>query len=112
MRLTLGLCVLLLAGCNGLALKNPPFIDAVTKGDKKLVERMLAEGADPNQKNERGDTALYYAGVTRRWDIAELLVRHGIDVNSRDNQGQTLLDLWRERKHQKGIDWLVKHGAK
>ena len=58
------------AGCIGIALvllvacgkkKAPEVIPAATKGNAPKVERLLGKGADPNERDSRGYTALMVA---------------------------------------------------
>lgn len=57
--------------------------------DRGEVVRLLAEaGADLNEQDEKGDTALH-----KVWDkeCAEALIQEGADVNARNNDGETPL---------------------
>jgi len=59
----------------------------------ELVELLLDKGADPNSKNENGETPLHKACYWNRIEIAKLLIERGADVDAKDVIGQTPLHL-------------------
>lgn len=61
--------------------------------EPELAERFLSLGADPNQRDPDGRTALFNAGSP---DVAEYLIAEGADVAVRDNQGRTVLFTCKE----------------
>jgi ankyrin repeat protein len=70
-----------------------PLIDRVIAGDAAGVKVLLDQGNDPNDTNmlDRHRRALQYAAASGRVDIAEMLIRHGADVNAMDNHNGTAL---------------------
>lgn len=56
-----------------------------------LLEYLLNIGANPNQKDKKGRTALHVATLSRNPDVVELLIRYGADVNAVSNTGSTPL---------------------
>jgi len=61
----------------------------------EIIEFLLAQRADANLANARGDTALHIAankGDSER-RVVELLLVHGADVNARNARGETPLAL-------------------
>ncbi|GLS05837.1 hypothetical protein GCM10007860_29960 [Chitiniphilus shinanonensis] len=50
---------------------------AALRGDVALIELLLADGADPSLKNQRGKTALMLAEQADRREAAALLRQHG-----------------------------------
>ncbi|RKU15726.1 hypothetical protein C6503_13490 [Candidatus Poribacteria bacterium] len=77
------------------------------------VACLLANGANPNVTDDKGQTPLHFIaqkGVGK--NQAELLIEHGADLNARDNAGQTPLDYAKKTKRKSVADFLTKLGAK
>jgi len=70
--------------------------DASTEGDVEVVQLLLDQGADVNQRNALHETALDVASTKGKLEVAKLLIKYGADVNCRDKEGWTpLLDASR-----------------
>ena len=72
-------------------LAEESILSAASVGDNKLVEKHLADGADVNEKGNKGETPLHLAATK---EVAELLIAKGAEVNEKDLDGETPLD-WR-----------------
>jgi uncharacterized protein len=59
--------------------------------DLGMVQLLIAHGADVNQKNFRGATALMGAAVGRDPAVVKYLIEKGADVKARDKDGNTAL---------------------
>ena len=62
-------------------------IDAARRGDVQEIEQLV--GAQPeliNKKDATGATALHYAAFAAHRPAVQFLVRHGAEVNVRDDQ--------------------------
>ena len=70
-----------------------PLHQAVLKDDKDEVERLLKDGVSPSNLDDYGNTALHWSVFGGNYDIAELLLRNGADVNAIANDGVS--PLWR-----------------
>ncbi|RKU33251.1 hypothetical protein C6499_01860 [Candidatus Poribacteria bacterium] len=73
---------------------------------------LLANGADPNVTDDKGQTPLHFIaqkGVGK--NQAELLIEHGADLNACDEVGQTPLDYAKKAKRKSVADFLTKLGA-
>lgn len=65
--------------------------DAVSAGDVAGVRALLAAGADCNQCNADGATALMLAAHAGNLDVVRILVAAGADVNAADERGWSAL---------------------
>ena len=77
------------------------------------VACLLANGADPNVTDDKGQTPLHFIaqkGVGK--NQAALLIEHGADPNARDDAGQTPLDYAKKAKRKTVADFLTKLEAK
>ena len=100
-------------------LTNSELIDkrlfnAARKGDHKLIERLVREGFDVNQKNENGATPLHLAVANdlRKPKAVIVLLKAGAEINAQDKLGSTPL-LYSMYAYD-GIEYarlLVEHGA-
>ncbi|WP_010214518.1 ankyrin repeat domain-containing protein [Sphingomonas sp. PAMC 26621] len=63
----------------------------VRRQDSTYLNYLLARGADPNLKNNRGETPILIAANLGSTDIIENLVKHGANVNLGNASGETAL---------------------
>jgi cytohesin len=114
-----------------------PLHSAVHRGQKKVVELLIAKGADVNAKTKRGQTPLDWVEAEKHKEIVDLLrnrggkystihfaaeggnietvkefLAAGINVNAKDKDGDTPLDVAILFEHPVTIDLLRKHGGK
>ena len=66
---------------------------ASTEDSLELMRLLLANGADPNLKNNSAETALMIAAARGRLDAVVLLVEHGAQAKKMDLYGDTALTL-------------------
>ena len=82
------------------ALCQTPLMVAVMKGSLPIVELLLGAGCNPNQQDYSGTTALMLI-----WDcdleITRALINAGADVQLRNKDGETALDIARKKKQGK-----------
>jgi ankyrin repeat protein len=71
--------------------KKADFIEAVKRGDAAVVGRLLADGIDPNVKDEAGELALGWAIRFNRIEVTEALLARGARVNETEDDGDTPL---------------------
>lgn len=60
-----------------------PLRGAIVRGDLKVVEFLLAHGADTNARHRHGVTPLMYAAQSGKVDVAKLLIAHGANVSAK-----------------------------
>ena len=89
---------------------------AAFKGNKEIVELLIAKRADGNaidlEKYGSEWTPLHHAAIYNRKETVEPLVAAGADVNAKDVDGETPLDWAIKLKHPEVADLLRKHGGK
>ena len=56
-------------------------------------------------------TVLHYAAQRNNMDLVPWLVKQGFDVNAKNNDGKTALNLAEEVGYPKMVQWLKEHGA-
>jgi ankyrin repeat protein len=86
---------------------------AAKAGHIEAVKKHLAEGADANGRDGvfEGDTPLLHAVMNSRKEIVELLITEGANVNTKYDDGGTLLDFI-PKEYPEIADLLRKHGGK
>lgn len=65
--------------------------DAVEEGDIEECRRLLADGADPGERDEYGRTALHIAVDFNNAEICKALIGAGADIDARDQWRKTPL---------------------
>ena len=68
-------------------------ITAATFGHTNVAKALIDAGADINQKNNDGSTALITAAFFCRIEIVEALLSNGADKSIRNMSGSTALDV-------------------
>ena len=87
--------------------------NAAFEGNVRLVELLLARGADANAATTQGMTPLHYATFAGSGDdprIAELLLAHGASPHVKDPQGNSPLDN-AKRYAPRVAEFLGRQGA-
>ena len=57
---------------------------------------MIQDGANPNSKSHMLETALMVAVSSKSNDAVDVLLEYGADVNLKNDQGQSALDMCQE----------------
>ena len=68
------------------------------------MKALVKAKADPNAKNESGQTALMFAALTGKVKMVEYLISAGADLRAKDKEGNTPLSLAKTQ----GADEVVK----
>ena len=75
----------------------PLIVVAANHRHLSLVQEIIDTGADLNEKNKHGDTALIISAYQNYPDVVRLLASHGAKLNERGNDGATAL-IWAVKK--------------
>lgn len=90
-----------------------PLTQAALSGDIRLVKQLLAQGADINEKNALGFTALMDAAMNQHKPVVDVLLAEGADVNAtRTESGYTALFAAAAGTNTDILKALLKNGAK
>ena len=80
-------------------------------GGPEMVRLLLDSGANANEQNRYGETALLYAARLAEREIVEVLVQGGADPNIPNNHGVTPLAAATKNNHKSVVELLSKLGA-
>lgn len=88
------------------------FATCIYKKDIKCVRELLANGVDVNIREQTmGSTPLIVAcSLEGTYEIIELLIAKGADVNVKGSYGYTAL-MWAAENSHKTVELLLKNGA-
>lgn len=81
LRIAAGMLFLLMAACTPQ--RGIPLVAAARQGDARVLEALLSQGADPNQRDARGLTALILSVRAGSAPAVAVLLKHGADPNLR-----------------------------
>jgi len=84
-------------------------VQAIIEGDELCVQKFL----ETNQRLEKTNdlTPLMIAAINQQYNIVNMLLSHGVDINERDYNGNTVIMHLCGRSSTKLIEFLLKHGA-
>ena len=83
-------------------------VAAVKKNHVDIIYTLLYCGANPNQTDHRGYTALSHAAQYGHLEIVEILVTHGADVRVRSKGGKLPIHKAKKNKHFHVVEYLEK----
>ncbi len=90
-----------------------PLMTAAGRGNIKVTNYLLSQGANPNAADKNGLTALYSAaGSDYGASAAETLLKHGANVDAKYLSGLTALHQAASQGAIKAIEVLLAYGAK
>ncbi|MEW6358817.1 MAG: ankyrin repeat domain-containing protein [Planctomycetota bacterium] len=82
---------------------------AALLGNRFVVERLLAGGADVNAKNEQDSTPLDMAALKGHKSIVDILLQHGANPDTKDKIGSTPLHWAAFQGHIDVVELLATH---
>ncbi|XP_048251266.1 palmitoyltransferase AKR1-like isoform X4 [Haliotis rufescens] len=90
-----------------------PVMMAAYGGHRDVVELLVSEGADVSLVDGGGDNILHWAcaGGGDLETVKYVLSLHVVDIDARNNDGQTAADWARRAGHTRVADLLVSRGA-
>ena len=68
-------------------------VEAVMKNDCKFIFRYLDMGGDLTVMDERKETLLHEASRNNHFEVVDVLIKAGLDVNAKNRYGDTPLHL-------------------
>eukprot|EP00026_Physarum_polycephalum_P003297 Phypoly_transcript_03307.p1 GENE.Phypoly_transcript_03307~~Phypoly_transcript_03307.p1 ORF type:complete len:548 (-),score=82.99 Phypoly_transcript_03307:692-2335(-) len=90
--------------------KFPALSNAASGGFLELVHFLLDEcHVEVDQKDDAGYTALLMAIKTGNLNIADVLLAHGADINSKTRDGETALILATHFNNEKAVAYALTH---
>ncbi len=96
---------------NALHHSFTPLIAAASSGQAGVINILVANGADVNQTDKYGNTALHFVAAKGQAGVINILVANGVDVNQTTKDGYTALYFARKQHHADVIKELVANGA-
>jgi hypothetical protein len=90
---------------------NNNLVDCAYDGDLERVEQLVEGGANIDETNEDGMTALMMASFGGYFEIVVYLVEHGANVAHTDSGGMTALHWACEKGSLPTVELLLEHGA-
>jgi ankyrin repeat protein len=83
-----------------------PLHSAVSRRQTMIAEALLAQGANPNARQQAGVTPLHQAAHNGHAEMVRLLLAHGADPHAKMDDGQTPLAMAQETGKREVIDLL------
>ena len=84
--------------------KRFPLIEAASRGDAATCRRLVEAGADSNQRDKSGSTALHHSVRSQSIETVRELLDLGADVDARDHNGVT--PLWEAMSTHESVPLL------
>jgi ankyrin repeat protein len=81
---------------------------ASRRGPLDVVKLLLERGADPNARNDEGQTPLHIASQEGVSDVVQCLLTAGADANIRDRDGKIARDVASNNKKSEVVQLLTK----
>ena len=86
-------------------------VNAVKQNDTELARKLIAKGADVNQKDSSGNSLLIISSANGNAEIVQLLLSSGASLDAVDaNMNATALHAASYLGHPEVMKLLVKHG--
>ncbi len=73
-----------------------------------IASCLLARRANPNKGDKAGNTPLHRAILTENWELADILLQKGADINIENDDGFTPINV---AQSVEAVQYLLDHGA-
>jgi ankyrin repeat protein len=90
------------------AMRVAPVHAAAGVADRETMKILLERGADPNQPQQQGVTALHGAASRGDIEMARMLIRHGADPRVKSDEGKDAAMYADEHKQPDFATWFRK----
>ncbi|EAX99323.1 ankyrin repeat protein, putative [Trichomonas vaginalis G3] len=90
---------------------NNCFIYSAIFDIPSLCEYLLSHGANVNEKDKDGKTALYYAAECNKKATTQLLLLNGANIHEKDYEGKTILHRVAWNNRIESAEVLISYGA-
>jgi len=85
---------------------------AASLGNVEVLEFLLANGIDKNERDSVGNSPLMWVVASNgREELMDALVDHGVDVNQQNFVGEAALFLSCQMGHPAKVEYLLENGA-
>lgn len=91
--------------------KLADIIAATLRHDRDALISAIAQGADINQADKNGRTALHHTAIDGSGELLSILLSSGADANLADHAGWTALHFAANEYHVEVAEILLKAGA-
>ncbi|XP_046347096.2 palmitoyltransferase AKR1-like isoform X2 [Haliotis rufescens] len=89
-----------------------PVMRAAYRGQRDVVELLVSEGADVSLVDGDGDNILHFACMGGNMETVKFVLSlHVVDIDARNNWGQTAAYMARDGGHTRVLDLLVSRSA-
>lgn len=78
---------------------NTVLLHSIFKRLQPNIIKLFINKCDVNHRNNHGHTALYVALNTDYWEIVDMLIESGADINIKDNNGMTILEKFMDVRY-------------
>jgi ankyrin repeat protein len=82
---------------------------ATWRGDKRMVELLINQGAEIDDKTKWGETPLHHAVTFGHWEVCQLLLNHGADPFAEDRLSRTPHQIAMQKGSKRVKDVLSKY---
>jgi ankyrin repeat protein len=90
---------------------NSELHDCAKSGNLERIRQLVEGGANIEETNNDGMTALLLASLKGHFEIIVYLVERGANFAHTDNTGMTALQFASGGGHLSSVKYLLKHGA-